>query len=144
MKQNPSKKQGHCLSPAEIEERLKAANIMPTLQRISLCRYVLCEAEHVTADQVVQWAQKNLAKVSRATVYNTLATLVQAGLLRELRFAHSDKVIYDNNVTDHHHFLDEDSGDIYDIEANEVEVSPRLQKGFQIKSVQVLLRGVKS
>ena len=76
----------HCLSPGEIEERLKKAGVQPTAQRIAICRFVLCQADHPTADQVKAWADKNFPKMSLATVYNTLNLWVEAGLLQELRF----------------------------------------------------------
>lgn len=130
-----------CLTPAEIEERLRSKGIQPTLQRIAICQHVLCEAEHPTAEEVHAWAEKNLTKISLATVYNTLNTLVQAGLLREFRFAHSEKVIYDNNIEDHFHFLDEDSQKLYDISPKDVRVDLELSKEFQIKRVDILFKG---
>lgn len=135
------KNRDHCLSPGEIEARLKQAGVQPTAQRIAICRYVLCQADHPTADQVKSWADKNFPKMSLATVYNTLNLLVKAGLLHELRLPHSDKVIYDNNLSLHHHFLDEKSGELFDVAQEDVEVSAKLQKSFQVSGVQVLLKG---
>lgn len=141
-KSGAEKKRGaHCLSPSEIESRLQAAGVQPTAQRIAICRFVLCQADHPTADEVKDWADKNFPKMSLATVYNTLGILVKAGLLKELRFPHSDKVIYDNNLSHHHHFLDEKSGELFDLEADELEVSAKLKRMFQVKEVQVLLKG---
>lgn len=135
------KNREHCLSPGEIESRLKEAGVQPTAQRIAICRYVLCQADHPTADQVKDWADKNFPKMSLATVYNTLNLLVKAGLLHELRLPHSDKVIYDNNLSPHHHFLDEKSGELFDLSQEDVEVSAKLKKPFRVSQVQVLLRG---
>jgi Fur family iron response transcriptional regulator len=130
-----------CLTPAEIETRLLAAGIQPTAQRIAICRYVLCEADHPSAEDVKSWADTNFPKMSLATVYNTLKTLVEAGLLREFRFPHSDKVIYDNNLETHFHFLDEATGKLVDLSTDEVEIIPKLHKKFQIHEVEVVLRG---
>lgn len=135
------KNRDHCLSAGEIESRLKAAGVQPTAQRIAICRFVLCQADHPTADQVKDWADKNFPKMSLATVYNTLNLLVKAGLLQELRLPHSEKVIYDNNLSAHHHFLDEKSGELFDLSQEEVEVSAKLKKTFQVSQVQILLRG---
>lgn len=132
---------GHCLTPQEIEARLQAAGVQPTAQRIAICRYVLCEADHPSADDVKAWADKNFPKLSLATVYNTLNTLVKAGLLKELRFPHSDKVHYDNNTEHHFHFLDEKTGALYDIHADEIEISAKLKRMFKVKGIEVLVRG---
>lgn len=136
-----NKEHEHCLSPGEIESRLLEAGVQPTAQRIAICRYVLCHAEHPTAEQVKDWADRNFPKISLATVYNTLNLLVRSGLLKELRFPHSEKVIYDNNISPHFHFLDEKSGELFDVNPEEVEVSPKLQSAFQVKKVEILLKG---
>lgn len=130
-----------CLTRDEIESRLKEKGVQPTLQRISICQFVLCDADHPTAEDVHAWAEKNLAKISLATVYNTLNVLVEAGLLKEYRFPHTDKVIYDNNMDEHHHFLDEKTQQLFDIDKDQIKVSVDVAKQFKIKGYDVLLTG---
>ncbi len=130
-----------CLTPQEIEKALIDKGVQPTAQRIAICRYVLCEADHPTAEQVKEWADKNFPKMSLATVYNTLNTLVDVELLSEVKLPHSDKVMYDNNIHKHYHFIDEESGKLYDIDPDEVEVSARLKRKFKIRDIKVVLRG---
>lgn len=129
------------LTTEEIQAKLLAAGVQPTLQRIAICKYVLCEADHPTAEQVKEWAEKNLEKISQATVYNTLNTLVDVGLLRVFKFPHSEKVIYDNNVHDHYHFLDENSGHLYDIEPKDVSVEMEVPAKFVVNSMEIVLKG---
>lgn len=136
-----SKNKGICLTTEEIENRLRAAGVQPTLQRISICQYVLCDADHPTAEEVHAWADKNLAKISLATVYNTLNTLVEAGLLREFKFSHSDKVIYDNNLDDHAHFLDEKTGQLFDIHKENIKVGLQLANNFKVEGYDLLIKG---
>lgn len=130
-----------CLTYEQIKQHLLDHQIQPTAQRIAICRHVLCEADHPSAEDVKAWVDQNFPKMSLATVYNTLGLLVQAGLLREFRFAHSDKVIYDNNLTDHYHFLDEDTGELVDISSKDVKILAQLGNQFQIRSMDLLLRG---
>ncbi|MBX3040190.1 MAG: transcriptional repressor [Bdellovibrionaceae bacterium] len=129
------------LTPQEIEKRLMDAGVQPTLQRIAICRYVLCEADHPTAEQVKDWAQQNLDKISQATVYNTMNALVDAGLLRALRLPHTEKVIYDDNIEDHHHFFDEETGRLYDLPEEQIDVRSKLPKKFKTNRVEVLFTG---
>jgi len=136
-----SKKKKTCLSLSEIESRLVIAGIQPTAQRIAICRYVLCEADHPTADDVKTWADQNFPKMSLATVYNTLGVLVGARLLKELKLPHSGSVIYDDNVSQHFHFLDEKTGELHDLPASAIEITPRLKRGFRVSSMEVLLKG---
>lgn len=136
----------HCFTPAEIEQRLVERNIQPTAQRIAICRFVLCEADHPTAEDVKRWTDKNFPKLSLATVYNTLGTLVEAGLLREFRFPNSEKVVYDSNVGEHYHFLDEETGKLFDLGPEQVDVRAKsaAPDGYTIDSVEVVFRGRKA
>lgn len=129
------------LTVEEIEQKLVAHKVQPTLQRIAICRYVLCEANHPTAEEVFEWSQKNLDKISQATVYNTLGALAEAGLLRTFKFPHSEKLIYDCNTEDHYHFFDEKSQRIMDIEAKSIHVDVNLPKKYKVNGMELLLKG---
>lgn len=129
------------LSSEEITILLKQAGLSSTSQRIGLCRYILCEAKHPTVEDIRTWAEQNGIKASLATIYNTLHALCNAKLIKDLRFPHLDKVIYDNNVSSHHHFLDEESGKIIDIEQKDFNFSSHLSEAFEVHDVDVLIRG---
>lgn len=129
------------LSAAEIETRLKDAGVQPTSQRISIAKHILCEADHPTADDVHAWASENLPKISLATVYNTLKTLVDAGLIREFRFPHSEKVIYDNNIEEHFHFLDEKTQQLYDVSPQDLDMQLSLEKKYKVRGMDIIFRG---
>jgi Fur family iron response transcriptional regulator len=130
-----------CLTEAQIEAKLKEKGVQPTLQRIALCKYVLCDADHPTAEDVHAWAEKNLAKISLATVYNTLNTLVEVGLVREFRFGHSDKVIYDCNTDDHYHFYDQETKELFDLSPDSIKVDLKLKNKFEVSGIDILLKG---
>jgi Fur family iron response transcriptional regulator len=133
--------QNTCLTAEQISLMLKDAGLSATSQRIGLCKYVLCEARHPTVDDVRKWADEQGIKTSLATVYNTLNALCNAGILKDLRFPHMDKVIYDNNVAPHHHFLDEDTGQIIDIPVQEFEYNNKLSHEYEIHDVDIIIRG---
>ena len=132
------------MSQQQLIDKLESAGINATAQRIAVCRYVFCEADHPTADDVKVWADRNFPKMSLATVYNTLNTLVEAGLLRELRLPHSESAVYDCNTSVHHHFLDEDSGRLIDLDENDLEISLKLKRQFKVRQIEVLLKGTRS
>jgi Fur family iron response transcriptional regulator len=136
-----TKKIKACLTEAQIEAKLKDKGVQPTLQRIALCKYVLCDADHPTAEDVHAWAEKNLAKISLATVYNTLNTLVEVGLVREFRFGHSDKVIYDCNTDDHYHFYDQETKELFDLSPESIKVDVKLKNKFEVSGIDILLKG---
>lgn len=130
-----------CLATEEIENRLRQAGVQPTHHRIAICRHVLCDADHPTAEDVHAWADKHLDKISLATVYNTLNTLVSAGLLRDFRFPHTDKLVFDTNLDDHYHFYDVKVDRLYDIPLDRVDVEPHLGRGVKIDQTTVFFIG---
>src|SRR3546814_15143400 len=65
--------------------RLRAIGLRPTRQRITLAQLLFGSCDrHITAEQLHAEATAADARVSLATVYNTLHQFVDAGLLREV------------------------------------------------------------
>ncbi|MEB3197757.1 MAG: Fur family transcriptional regulator [Candidatus Sericytochromatia bacterium] len=133
-----------CLSPQQIEAVLRERGVQPTAQRIVIGRYVLCEANHPTAEEVKAWVDQNFPKISLATVYNTLNAFVEAGLLKELRIPERGAVVFDSNTAHHHHFLDESSGEVHDLDPGLVHVAVDLGPEFQIHNATVFVRGTRA
>ncbi len=127
----------------QVEQQLVEAGIKPTAQRIAICQYVLQQSDHACVEEIKRWVDAHFPKISLATVYNTLNLLVDAGLLKAVRLPESDKVRYDSNITTHCHFLDEESGELEDLDPGAFKLSSKLGKEYKIRDVQVLLRGVR-
>lgn len=95
---------------------------------------------HLTADEVMDRAVARLPEISRATVYNTLGELVDAGELLAVQVG--DRVTrYDPNVNnEHHHVVCTVCGRIFDLPAAAVAL-PAGPGGFTIFSAEVIYRG---
>ena len=120
---------------------LRQCGIQPTPQRIAVIECVLASKAHPTADEVLISARKKCPTVSRATVYNTLNLLVEKKLIG-MQAIREGAVIFDPNIHKHHHFIDEDTGDIYDIPWDQLEVKGMKKfEDFDIHEFQVILRG---
>ena len=120
---------------------LKEHGILPTPQRVAVAQYVLHTKEHPSADIVWAGVRENFPMISRATVHNALNLFVEKGLLRALRLA-PDSVLFDPNTDRHHHFIDEETGRLYDIPWDRVEVSDaKTLTGFEVRDYQVVMRG---
>lgn len=65
---------------------LKQKNLRPTRERFVLLGEVLQMSGHFDADDLFAGLSAKGAKVSRATVYNTLDLLVECGLISRYRF----------------------------------------------------------
>ena len=120
---------------------LRQCDIRPTPQRIAVVEYVLKSKTHPSADDVLSHAREKCPTVSRATVYNTLNLLVEKGLLRT-QLIKEGTVVFDPNLKKHHHFIDDETGYIYDIPWGHLEVKGREKlKGFDVLEYQVIVRG---
>src|ERR1041384_4481666 len=122
---------------------LSSRGIQPSAQRVAVARYVLTTEDHPSADQVFAKVKDDLPVLSRATVYNTLNLFVEKGLLRQLVLAEG-KVVFDPKVDPHHHFIDDDTGVIHDVEwaALKVKNVEDLEsQGLDVREYQVVLRG---
>jgi Fe2+ or Zn2+ uptake regulation protein len=120
---------------------LRQCDIQPTPQRIAVVEYVLKSKSHPSADEVLTHARKKCPTVSRATVYNTLNLLVEKGLLG-LQTIKEGAVVFDSNIEKHHHFVDNETGDIYDIPWDQLEVKGKDKlKDFEVAEFQVIMRG---
>jgi Fur family iron response transcriptional regulator len=122
--------------------RLRAAGLRPTRQRIALARLLLDGADrHVTAEQLHGEASAAAIPVSLATVYNTLHQFTAAGLLREV-VVEPGRSYFDTNVEDHHHFFCETTGMLQDIPGASVTVAqlPLPPQGSEIHRVDVIIR----
>jgi Fe2+ or Zn2+ uptake regulation protein len=123
--------------------RLREHGIQPSAQRVAIAEYVLHTDEHPSADLVWKRVQAKLPYVSRATVYNTLNLFVETGLLRALSLA-DQSVVFDPKTERHHHFIDEETGEIHDVPWEKVQVcNVEALRGFEIHDYQVVMRGVR-
>jgi Fur family iron response transcriptional regulator len=123
--------------------RLEKQGIRATAQRLAIAEFVLHTDEHPCADEIWDAVRASFPMVSRATVYNTLNLFVDHGLLQALVVTEG-RVVFDPNVEKHHHFIDEETGKIFDLpwEALEVGRIDQLQ-GFDVRDYQVVVRGTK-
>ncbi len=126
---------------ADVEAKLRAHRVQPTPQRVEIGMLLLAGPCHVSADQLLLNLRKSGSGISKATVYNTLNRLSRAGIIREVA-VNPSRLVYDSNTTLHHHFLDEDSGELSDIDPAEIKLRrlPELPEGMEASSVEVIIR----
>jgi Fur family iron response transcriptional regulator len=123
-------------------ERLRAAGLRPTRQRVALARLLLENGNrHVTAEQLHSEALAAAIPVSLATVYNTLHQFIDCGILREL-VIEPGRSYFDTNLDDHHHFYCESTGLLQDIPGELVMVGrlPQPPAGAEISRIDVVIR----
>jgi Fur family transcriptional regulator, iron response regulator len=129
-------------TPTAFHQRLRAAGLRPTRQRLALARLLLENGNrHVTAEQLHSEAVAAKIPVSLATVYNTLHQFIHCGILREV-VVEPGRSYFDTNIDDHHHFFCESSGKLQDIPRELVSVGdlPPPPAGSEIRRVDVIIR----
>lgn len=130
----------------DISNRLREAGLRPTRQRLALAELLFGQGDrHVTAELLHEDAVRRKVPVSLATVYNTLHQFTQAGLLREVAVDRS-KTYFDTNVTCHHHFFCEHSGELLDVPDNQISIVglPVAPEGMEIARIDVVVRVTKT
>ncbi len=122
--------------------KLRAARLRPTQQRLALARLLFSgDDRHVTAERLHDEALAAGARLSLATVYNTLNQFTDAGLLRQV-IVDGAKIHFDTNTGEHHHFYVEDQDMLIDIPGRDVRIEglPRAPSGTEIQRVDVVVR----
>ncbi|MEI9996220.1 MAG: iron response transcriptional regulator IrrA [Rhizomicrobium sp.] len=123
-------------------ERLRAAGLRPTRQRVELVGLLFAEGHrHMTAESLHGDATAAGVQVSLATVYNTLHQFTEAGLLREV-VVDAARSYFDTNTGDHQHFFVEDDGTLIDIPGEHIAVAgvPEPPPGMAVDRIDVVVR----
>jgi Fe2+ or Zn2+ uptake regulation protein len=128
--------------PSEVEDLLLSHGVKPTPQRVVITEFLVRTHSHPTADQVFEAVVNALpVPLSRATVYNTLNALVEAGVVKEVS-TEPGRTRYDANLDRHHHFVDLNTGEIIDIPWQEVPQLPKsLSSRFKVHGYQIIFFG---
>ena len=125
------------------EKKMREAGLRVTPQRRAVWEaFGDGEDGHLAADEVFARARRGLPELSRATVYNTLAAFVEAGMLQAVESRGA--VLYDPNLdTTHDHFRCRNCDRLYDVRVDGVEAL-RIsgEEAFVVEGKTVLLRGL--
>jgi len=130
------------LESIKIEKAIRGAGLRYTPQRAAVLDYLVRHPDHATVEELWPALNKRHIQASRATVYNTVHTLVEAGLVREFKLdGHAAR--YDACLEPHHHFVCDRCGGVEDLEWFDVPALDRKRVGVRsIRSYEIVVRGV--
>ena len=123
-------------------DKLRKSGLRPTRQRLALAALLFGRGDrHATAEALHDEATSAGARLSLATVYNTMHQFTRAGLLREVT-VDGTRTYFDTNTKDHHHFYCEEDGTLMDIDGSAIEVAgvPHPPQGTKVGRVDVIVR----
>ena len=132
------------LKNSEFIDKLRSSGLRPTKQRLKICEVLFNRDKtfHFTINDLAKNISEQLnEKISLATVYNTVHAFKNKGYLKEISI-NSDKSYFDTNITNHHHFFDEDTNELIDCDEDVIE-NLKIKKnitGKKINSIEVLVK----
>ncbi len=129
--------------PTDPAALLRERGIYVTAQRLAVLR-VVGDRPHVTAEVVLQGVRDEIGSISRQSVYDTLNTLTDLGLLRRIQPMGSPARYETRTGDNHHHLICRGCGRVVDIDCAVGErpcLTVSEAHGFDIDEAEVIYWG---
>jgi|TARA_B100001540_G_C15799285_1_gene639181 Fur family iron response transcriptional regulator len=125
-------------------EKLRSSGLRPTKQRLKICEILFSREKtfHFSISDLTKILEdQHNEKISLATVYNTVHAFQKKGYLKEINIG-NDISYFDTNTSSHHHFYDEQTKELIDINSQEVEIkkTPMPPSGKKIEDIEVTFK----
>jgi Fur family peroxide stress response transcriptional regulator len=125
-----------------IKQSLESSGLRCTPQRYAVMAFLMKHSSHPTAAEIFEAVNRADPRCSRATTYNNLRDLVQAGLVREVA-VEGRSARFDAKVMRHHHFICDRCGTVEDLEWYEVPKPAANSLGRRIlRQSELIFRGL--
>jgi Fur family peroxide stress response transcriptional regulator len=113
-----------------------------TPQRLAIIDFLEGNLSHPSASDVFRSISTNFPTMSLATVYNTLETLKEKGLIKELGID-TEKKRFDPNLEPHHHLICVHCREIIDVFSNfSLDLKENEKFGYEITGNHVDFYGI--
>ena len=130
------------MDPDTIKRSLAASGLRSTPQRYAVMALLMEQAGHPTAAEIFAAVNRFDPRSSRATIYNILRDLVQAGLLREVAME-GRAARFEAKGMRHHHFLCDRCGNVEDMDWYDVPRPAAASLGKRVlRECELIFRGL--
>lgn len=130
------------MDAAAIKRTLEASGLRCTPQRYAVMAFLMEHNRHPTAAEIFDAVNRADPRCSRATTYNNLRDLVQAGLVREVA-VEGRAARFDAKGVRHHHFICDGCGKVEDMEWWDVPVPASATLGKRVlREFELIFRGL--
>ena len=125
-----------------IQRSLAAGGLRSTPQRYAVMAFLMKGPGHFTAPEIFEAVNRVDPRSSRATIYNNLHDLVQAGLVREVALE-GRAARFEAKRMRHHHFICDCCGSIEDVDWYEVPLPATASLGKRVlRECELIFRGL--
>ena len=125
-----------------IKRSLEGSGLRCTPQRYAVMAFLMEHASHPTAAEIFEAVNRVDTRSSRATTYNNLRDLVQAGLVREVAME-GRAARFDAKGMRHHHFICDRCGNVEDMDWYDVPRPASSSLGKRIlRESELIFRGL--
>lgn len=125
----------------DLLNELKTRKIRLSHQRLKVLEYLTQNYNHPTADQIYNGLHSDVPTLSKTTVYNTLNSLAEAGLVRVISIDENE-TRYDINTENHGHFKCESCKEIYDFNIDIDSFAAHGLDSFEVTDKNVYFKGI--
>ncbi|HAQ39436.1 MAG TPA: transcriptional repressor [Clostridiales bacterium] len=125
----------------DLINELKSKKIRLSHQRLKVLEYLTQNYNHPTVDQIYNGLHDEVPTLSKTTVYNTLNSLTEAGLVRVINIE-DNETRYDINTGDHGHFKCQSCRKIYDFSIDIDSFKNHELDDFKINDKNVYFKGI--
>ena len=129
--------------PLDLADDLRAQGLQVTAQRLAVLEAVRANS-HASADSVWEFAVTRIGSISRQAVYDALAALTEAGLVRRIQPAGSPARFEGRVHDNHHHMICRECGHLVDVDCATGAVpclTPSDSHGFEVDEAEVVYWG---
>lgn len=134
--------QGH--RQQEFKDLCRRHGLAMTHQRAVIYESLMSAPGHPSPEELFEVVRKQIPSISLATVYNTLHTFIESGLLRELSLHHGS-IRVDTRNEPHHHLVCTGCKRVFDLDEEAlkpVELVGKVPNGFRVERMTVEIHGL--
>ena len=119
-------------------DRLRGAGLRATSSRVAILDHLQVDRRHPTAEMVYGSLRSDHPSLSLSTVYSTLESFIDRGLLRRVHTP-DGLLRVDGTIADHDHAICRHCGQVFDVPRTGIraEIDPDLPSGLRLVDVKV-------
>ena len=132
-------------APASRLDELSQHGYKRTMQRAVVLEILESAGGHMTAEEVAREVEARQLSLNRSTVYRTLETLAEVGVVKATRMGRAIHYELSHDGDDHHHLRCVDCNVMVHLDAAEVDGllgRSATKSGFQVTDIQVMVNGL--